>query len=115
MNIRVQIAAAMIGAFVSPVAVAETVYDTTDASSERRSRNQMAVDCDGSTRGRCFLEMRKAFDVIDEYYFVNYTKGLLGGTPEYDQAAAVRKRDLHGLTRAQIMDLAAELQAAAKD
>lgn len=56
-----------------------------------------------------------ALDVIDEYHFVNYTKGFLGGTPEYDLAATVRKRDLHGLTRAQIMDLADELQAAAND
>lgn len=58
MNTRIKIFAAMIGFFVAPLAPAETVYDTTDASSARRSRNQMAVECDGSTRGRCFLEMK---------------------------------------------------------
>lgn len=115
MGIRMKLVVAVLAMSASSMAAAETLYDATDSSTHRRSHNAMAKECDGSTRGKCYMDLAEAFKVIGEYYFINYAKGVRPGTPEHGQAEAMRKRDLHGMTRAEIFLRADELKGKADE
>jgi len=110
MNIAMRLAPFVLAASVSSAAVAETVLNASTPQAYRASVNQMAVECDGATRGPCFLELNAALKKIETDYFNRFIKGKAGGTPEFDRADALRRKELTGLTRAEILRRAAALK-----
>jgi hypothetical protein len=116
MHIATKFGLGALALLVSSAAFAETTLDTSSPAAYRASRNQMAIECDGSPRGQCFLELLAALKTIDTDYFDRMVKGTPGGTAQYterwNEMAALRKKDMNGLTRSEILQWAAKLKAA---
>jgi len=74
----------------------------------------MAVECDGETRGPCFLKILAANRKIDESYFNRFMKGVSGSSPAYQtrykEMEAARNKEMLGITRAELFRRAEALQ-----
>ena len=97
-------ALAIFAMLASSAASAQTLYDSTSEQTQQSSHTQMAIECDGSPHGKCYKKLSNALGLINADYQGRYNKGRTRGTPEHARAEAIRKEEMNGMTREEILE-----------